>query len=248
MSVDRFRRGMSLVEMLVVITIVAVLIALLIPALGVVRVRADAAKIRTDLRTLVQAGTMFTNDHDGQLPAPADPEYVGGQDFADPPLPYFHFEEVWRQEWGVEYLGLNTIDDDPMLHDYQDGQRIPYLYSGACFSAPVFWDGKTERTEAMLVPQRSASVTYPAQKAMFVSAMQSGRMQMIAYNYPDGDGTPVFEGRVPFGLVDGHADFFAPGRLAPPDWRGDFGEPWAWLGLPVHGLCTADGVRGMDIK
>jgi type II secretory pathway pseudopilin PulG len=62
-----------LIELLVVIAIIALLAALLLPALSRARDRANAVRCVGNLRNLGQAFHMYANDWDGYLPAIADP-------------------------------------------------------------------------------------------------------------------------------------------------------------------------------
>jgi prepilin-type N-terminal cleavage/methylation domain-containing protein len=64
----RTRRGFTLVELLVVIGIIALLIAMLLPALGKVKEQANGLKCQANLRTLMQGVQMFAADYKGQLP------------------------------------------------------------------------------------------------------------------------------------------------------------------------------------
>lgn len=61
--------GMTLMELLTVISIIAILAALLIPAIGVVRDRGQMAYCQNNLRNIGQALAMYTDEHDDRFPA-----------------------------------------------------------------------------------------------------------------------------------------------------------------------------------
>jgi prepilin-type N-terminal cleavage/methylation domain-containing protein len=62
------RLGFTLIELLVMIAILAILTALLLPAIGMVRVSANASVCASNLRQCVAAHMAYANDNEGDLP------------------------------------------------------------------------------------------------------------------------------------------------------------------------------------
>jgi prepilin-type processing-associated H-X9-DG protein len=94
----RRRRAFTLVELLVIIGIIAVLISILLPALAAVRRHANATKCMTNLRTLGQAMSLYTQQTGFYPPALAEQGFGG------------HAVTVWATE----------------LRVYLNGQRQPF--------------------------------------------------------------------------------------------------------------------------
>jgi prepilin-type N-terminal cleavage/methylation domain-containing protein len=78
---ERFRTrvGFTLVELLVVIGVIALLIAMLLPALGKARESANSLKCQAQARQIVQAMMLHANEHHGFMPLIGLP-HAGGLD------------------------------------------------------------------------------------------------------------------------------------------------------------------------
>jgi len=72
-SISRSFRAFTLVELLVVISIIALLIAILLPSLGKAREQARTVKCLANLHAYIIATNTYASEHDGYLPGPVHP-------------------------------------------------------------------------------------------------------------------------------------------------------------------------------
>lgn len=86
MTTSRQRHAFTLVELLVVIAIIALLIGILIPALGKARDTARRAKDAANIRSSLQGMHVFGGNHDGVFPRPSKLDTAGATVSASSPI------------------------------------------------------------------------------------------------------------------------------------------------------------------
>jgi prepilin-type N-terminal cleavage/methylation domain-containing protein/prepilin-type processing-associated H-X9-DG protein len=113
------RGGFTLVELLVVIGIIAVLIGILLPALGAARKGGQQTRSLSNIRQLATGFTMYHIDNRGALPFGYPPAVVNGWTVsADLPTGgTIYFPEASRYPWRlIRYVG----DIWPILYSHKD--------------------------------------------------------------------------------------------------------------------------------
>ncbi len=115
MSKPNKNSGFTLVELLVVIGIIAVLISLLLPALGKARRVAQSTACASNLRQLLLATRLYANDNRDLLPTWED--FAGNVDpnaYGTLALQQKQQQETWPGQL-AKYLNVNYLYGDPVL-------------------------------------------------------------------------------------------------------------------------------------
>jgi len=131
------RRGFTLVELLVVIGIIAVLVSLLLPALGAARRQANGVVCRSNLRQIATGFVMYANDHDGALPPLAERQPVGN------PIPRANAGVHWYEFLGERKYVPVGVGETPDVRGYVLGVwRCPAVTDDQVRAAGSFgWGG-----------------------------------------------------------------------------------------------------------
>ena len=143
------RQGFTLIELLVVIAIIAILAALLLPALGKARQRAWATACLSNARQIGLAGRMYADDNSDALPRSVHT----GQSWVNTLQPYTSGTNLWRcPRDGNKTRNFSFAINDYLLpppagsgaKDYSKATQIPTpadtLWLGECADDYVSFD------------------------------------------------------------------------------------------------------------
>lgn len=221
------KNGFTLVELLVVIGIIAMLIAILMPALSKARESAARAKCLSNLRSLQTAHWMYINDNKGYLIQAGLPH---GEDHE-----HEHEEVAWigtlEKYYRAPLLVRCPSDDSPHwpggapLHGHDDEFRQSSYGINNLLDAAVYprntapWSGRGPYLKINQVRQASATIHFleMARTGAFAGAdhphveswvggnppaAAAGQLEIHAHGGPPA----AWNSQANYGFLDGHAE------------------------------------------
>ncbi len=203
------RRGFTLIELLVVIAVIAVLIGILLPALGSARRSAEGAGCLSNLRQIAFLSTLYADDNGGQSPALGEPF------FREP----FWALVVQRLAGEVGETTAELYEEDSVLvcptTDRRDDEELVRTYAvnvtglaGADGDRADF-DEEIVSVRVDLVPRPSETVWYvDSAKAPVVGPGPPRTRTIGTIDFRDPDHVPAR-----LGLVHGNEDRFQVSRF-----------------------------------
>lgn len=242
----RVHAGLSLVEVLGVLAIVAIMSALLLPTLRVARLRSRLLAGNANMREHVAVFSMYAADYDDQYPFLADPNATmtilrgGGVSIE---VRFFDIVHRWPIGMVDGYYDGNFRADvfrSPLMYNVRDPARVdvlPYRYASCFMSRPGFWNVMSRTGPEQWRPVRGSEVRFPSEKGLFLDVSSWYVPEEVAL---------MSEIRYPVGFTDAHVENIAEVNLTTPYPSGE-GD---WPGSAYHGgvpvLHTIDGAHGRD--
>jgi len=235
----------TLIETIITIALVALLIGLILPALGTLRDRARRTDPLADLRSHAQIHAMYTNDFQGSFLYYTDPEAdrtrLEHPGFGTMDVLYFQPKNLWH--WPIFDLYYDNSAGDAFISAWdRDIAQHPafssYHYPGAFLARPEFWQYETRTGPGQWRPTGMRDAAFPAHKAILYSSPSM---------FP-----PIEEQLTPKHIVrasfiDGSARNIPYRELTHPYFHGEgqWHGSWWTHGIPIEH--TIEGVRGRDV-
>ena len=233
-------RAFTLIELLVVVAIIAVLVAILLPALGAAKQEALQASCMSLLRQYGLGYEMYANEHAGWM-VPYYMHYEGPH--ADELLNYYGTKDImWTYRLGaLGYMPPAKHDERPFypeqcpvyFHNY--GVNIHYAYDPRMMGNPDVWCYRYKRLE---------SVDYRSDIALLADTINNwigwNRQDILCWfdfrhGFYDTEVRSIYNhlthvgGQCNIVFMDGHVGAVIEDDVIGVDWPG-----WGWIREDPH--------------
>jgi prepilin-type N-terminal cleavage/methylation domain-containing protein/prepilin-type processing-associated H-X9-DG protein len=141
----------TLIELLVVIAIIAILAAMLLPALARAKASAAKAKCSSNLKQLGDGITLFANDNTETFPPGAD----DGSGSGDPQLSWDTYINAYIGSGKMTYKQFQTIEDN---NGWPRGLMPQVLLCPADTGPDTYWVESQEQSTGQLIGRRTYAI------------------------------------------------------------------------------------------
>ena len=199
------RRKFTLIELLVVIAIIAILAAMLLPALSKAREKARAISCTNNMKTIMTGALLYTDDYDGWILAAS---IKPNQDSHG--VWYAKLNEGYNIDAKCFGCPSNSLDVEGT------SSSGPYFVKPGWFKGDrhLIWNIKLGQPDYAEKPVKQSTLNIPASDiALMDGSWTSGGNPYTGYNHCSycrksataaGKQTPVHAGKFNFGFLDGH--------------------------------------------
>lgn len=212
------RRGFTLVELLVVIGIIALLISILLPALGKAKMQANSVKCLSNLRQIGQAFLLYERDYRGAWPIVTHHSADGGsgRSGTSPPLyPVGHGDRQWMDFIAPYIVGKKVITETRDLEEARNtydkfacpgferkGDKDPWYFGNplgptsligyAMTYHPTYYDDRRAGMPYGQAVARMATITATGINGTYVKGSVWGKKSSERIVVADADGSIIF--------------------------------------------------------